>query len=548
MATIYDPQDEKKDTQGTQGQTQGLQTIGTASPQGTNTTTQRPQGSGRFTNLQKYLQANQGAGQRIAGQVGDRLGSGLQKQQEQAQSYNQKLGQAVSQAQQGAQQGAGYLEQLRTMGTQLQQPEGATATQAASQALGAQQFAQSPQFSQYQAFQQGRGVDEALLAQRQQAAQQGAQALLTGAQQAQQQLGSEGGRFNLLRQTFGGAARPDYTTGQQRLDQLFLTGGGGLGQVQQDVSGRVKAAQDLARQAGLARQDVSGLTTQEQQLMGDIQQQAMSNVGSYENLLRQQMEERKAEAATLGPQLQEQLGKDYLTPEQAATLGVSDLAGTNLLDLDLLHGGYLSSQMRTPTVAGTTTGEQAQRYSALRNILGQQEGGLFSPDTEVGTYTPYEFDRERLEKDISGRMEDFRKQTGAESPEDFMSSNFISQNVLPSGIKAPQPQMGGGMSSVGSGQMSTWDKTLLEVTGGDMSKMSPEVLQRVVNLFEQRVNPTALSHIQGGTSDYNKAQRYLNMYDKFNPGRTFGTREITEGELKSQIDPTSIGNTSQIKK
>ena len=98
-----------------------LQTIGTAAPVAGNAPRTPPQGSGRFTNLQKYLQANQKGGQQIAGQIGSNLDKQNTQQSEKAKNYYNQLGQTIDQSNQTAQAGQAYNKQLQGIGTQVGQ-------------------------------------------------------------------------------------------------------------------------------------------------------------------------------------------------------------------------------------------------------------------------------------------------------------------------------------------------------------------------------------------------------------------------------------------
>ena len=315
MAVIVNPNQDQETRQETGPDGQPLQTIGTAAPSGqgpagtpmarsqaNSLAQQQRTGSGRFTNLQKYLQANKDSGQRIAQTIGQNINQNLQKQQDKAQDYYSKLGQTTEQARQVAEQGKGFQQQLQGIGGQIQQatltPEQLVDKQLAQQRLNErqqldmstiEQFTQSPDFQTFQDIQAGRGIDESLLSLQQQRAYQQALEAQQSAQQSQQQLGSETGRFDLLRQTFGNSARPGYTQGQQRLDQVLLGQGGGLRDVQGAVSTQAKMAQEQARLAGAQAGEVSRLAAQEQGVIGDIQSQASKNEQAYLDMLQSYM-------------------------------------------------------------------------------------------------------------------------------------------------------------------------------------------------------------------------------------------------------------------
>jgi hypothetical protein len=323
MAVISNPNDPNNPQN--QAQTgpdgQPLQTVGTAAPSGqgpagtpmarsaANSLAQNQrQGSGRFTNIQKYLQANQRGSQNIAQQIGQNINQNFQKQQQQAQQYQNQLGQNIQQANQTAQAGSGYQQQLGQIGQDIKAAQEAGYAQRANQGqLGSlEAFTQAPTFQQFQDIQAGRGIDESLLALQQQKSLSAAQQAAQGAQEAQQALGSEGGRFDLIRRTFGDG-RSGYTQGQQRLDQVLLGQGGGLGGLQSQAAQQASTALAQQQQAAASRADVGRLTAQEQGLIKDINDRALANEQEYINMLSSYggdlQKERQADFESLGNSL-----------------------------------------------------------------------------------------------------------------------------------------------------------------------------------------------------------------------------------------------------
>jgi len=438
MATIFRP-DQEDDKKRTLGARSGFQTVGSAAP-GTQTTSPQqtqPAGSGRFTNLQKYLQANQASGQRMAGQIGQGIQSGLQKQQEKTTGTLGVLGQNIEEAKLTAEAGKGYQQDLAKIGeniksagiapretpiTDLSQmtPEEMQKFQAwqqGTQNLGIEDFINSDdpsKFRQFQAIQSGRGIDESLLGLRQQQAAQQAGELLSSAQQARQALGTEGGRFDLLRKTFGGQMRPGYTTGQQRLDQALLSRAG-LGNLVGDVQGKIAEARGLAGQAAQKGTEVSGIASQERGLMQNIAKQAGLNeqefinmIGSFKdpfNIQREQ-EQKRIEDAFKYQQELEKKQQDYITEslkssgpysgylkmgtigpimpkgtglsqEELTKLGVNTPTRTYNLLQDLDFYGNIAQKGAMATGEGAALAQQlarspdVSRYQALAKIMGQ---------------------------------------------------------------------------------------------------------------------------------------------------------------------------------
>lgn len=410
MATVFDPnsanqannQQEQDDQQSNPTQ---LQTVGTAAPAAQATSSQgpmassKPQGSGRFTNIQKYLQANQSGGQNIANKIGQNISQDVTKQQDQAQKYNAQLGNSIANANQQAQLGQQYTQQLKGIGNDINAATTAGFDQRANQNIGSlDNFVNDPNFGQFQNIQSGRAIDENLLANQQQRTYQQAQAAAQAAQQAQGQLGNEGGRFELLRQAFGGAARPGYSQGQQRLDQVLLGQGGGLGQVQQQVGGLARDTQQFQKTAAEQANEVSRLAAQEQGLQSDINTQAGANEKSYIDMLNGFVDplnqQRQKEFEGLGsslnsyvPTLNEKTGKlenkpytPGLNADQMAKLGLTD------------NNTGVYNTFKDAAFTGAAGDTPEQKYANLANVIankGAQAQGFqdVANQTDVNRYS-----------------------------------------------------------------------------------------------------------------------------------------------------------------
>jgi hypothetical protein len=242
---------------------------------------QRPASSGQFTNVQRFIQANQGVGNQIAQRMGETTSRGLEKVGQgvgQLTGLKQEVGQErerIGQADAVANQIRGNVQELTT-GPQFDQ---------ARQLITGQTAADQQR-------QQLQGISDPL------------QTNISRAQQQISQLGSEPGRFNLLRQVIGA---PSYTAGQQRLDQLLTQTEGGrtLGQQFQQQRGQLGSqtaqSEDLmnrisggiseyGQQAAQASQMLTGLLGSE---IGGVQQRGRTALEQEaarrqedENLLR----------------------------------------------------------------------------------------------------------------------------------------------------------------------------------------------------------------------------------------------------------------------
>lgn len=247
-----------------------------------------PKAGTGFTNLQNYLQASKNVGANI----------GQQAVQPTAQRVSQQTAQAKEQFQQQiAPEEQRYAGAQETVGQALQDPTKFTQDQA-----------NVDRFAQYR-----RGdvsYDPNQVAQQQQAFQQSAD--VSNLKQMGQLAQSGEGRFQLLRQAVGS---PQYTAGQQKLDQLILSSAPEARALKQQVQ---PVAQQLVGQAGSTseemKQRLAGLESARQSVAQDIAQKLGTEedqtgaLGEFVKDITGRVEEENKARISLTNEI-----KDYLT-------------------------------------------------------------------------------------------------------------------------------------------------------------------------------------------------------------------------------------------
>jgi len=279
--------------------------------------TQQNQGSGQFTNINKYLKANQNAGQQIGNKIQSGINQDLKGQVSQANNQAQAFQQGVQKAQGNIQQGTTYLGNVGGDINAYNQ----YLTQAAP-TLGpvqADKFdynrmmgltANQDELSKFTGLRSGatQQQDKQTLDQASIASQQASQAANDRLNARQQQLASENSRYGLLNEFVG--QKNNYNTGNQRLDQLFLqrdksntlgnlnqnlnqqrdTTFKGLLDTTKNLQNQSKAAQeqglnltkDLTGQTGKNReQEIADLNSQ----VGTVNQQRASEIQKYRDFV-----------------------------------------------------------------------------------------------------------------------------------------------------------------------------------------------------------------------------------------------------------------------
>jgi hypothetical protein len=273
-------------------------------------------GSGRYTNLQKYLGANQGAGERLSSGIGSNINKETEKNTKEANTQASNIRAGIDSANQNLSRGQGYQQQLD------------------NKDFNAQQFvADDNKLQDFSKFRTNQAIDQSGLQNQYNQALSATQNTQDALQNRQNQLGNEQGRFNLLKETFGGkgAARPNYSTGQQRLDQLFLQSGGSnnIGQLQNQLKSQgsvvnqnlnalqndtqsglqntIKQAGDLSQglQQKTGQMETGYITGLEGQV-GSVNDQRNAQRAAYEKYINQLAGKVKGEA--LDPNLSKEFG------------------------------------------------------------------------------------------------------------------------------------------------------------------------------------------------------------------------------------------------
>jgi len=263
--------------------------------------------SGQFTNIQKYLGANKGAGEQIAGSVQSKMNKNLQPGIRQQESEASKVAAGVQAANQTLDRGQGYQQELSAPAKAAQLPgtvgvtnasgfgadeasgtvmnkaqaqqvvpgtPGAQANLSVSQTFNPEAFVNDQnKLTDFTKIRLGQGVDEQTLKTQAEKSQTLAGASENQAKDLFGRTRSAIGRTGLIGETFN---RPNYTQGQQRLDSLFLTGAGkkGINAIQDTAKTNAVSAADRLMRSGQDVSKVGEVGTREQQLQQNLQNRA----------------------------------------------------------------------------------------------------------------------------------------------------------------------------------------------------------------------------------------------------------------------------------
>lgn len=264
------------------GNTPGAGPVSTANP--------NKQGSGRFTNLSKYVQANKQGSENLANRIGSGIQNQLSANEKDVSGKTSKLDTDIKSGDATLQTAGAEEQRLKSIGDQFKTNQNFKVldTNSRGQFGDAQnqikQFVTSnPNYNTFKTAQAGSAVDEAALSNQLNDTRQTANQYENLFKQRQGQVGNTQGREQALQEFVGGAnqaVRPTYTSGQRKLDQLIL------GQNAQNLQGlinKVGANQTNVNQAlntvGNLDTGLNTLKTNEQNLIkaiGDTSKGAQS--------------------------------------------------------------------------------------------------------------------------------------------------------------------------------------------------------------------------------------------------------------------------------
>jgi hypothetical protein len=365
------------------------------SPQG-QPVQQKQAGSGRFQNLQKYIQANQPGAQ----QIGQKVQQNVAKQSE---KVTQNIGQANTQLMSGAQKELGRLEQGKeAISKALQTPS--------EYASDEEKF---KQFQQYR-----KGISEAQdiqnLSQLQnQAADIGSLAKATA---------SEQGRLGLLRNTF---ANKGYGQGAARLDQLLLQANpNNLRQLSQAT--RASHAQQEANIASLQKQKedynkqiAEQAEARKQEAVSGLE----SNIGAKESELTTKASQGQAQQDLLEKYAKSAFEKGgefssaKLSEEDKIKAGMQELTAQDILKSTGLQGGQTYFRLKPEdilraqqvTQESVASQEDVKRLDDLRKLQEMENTFIRNRDL-IGKYKAGELQGvEELQKGISAEKDIYQK-------------------------------------------------------------------------------------------------------------------------------------------
>lgn len=518
---------------------------------GSNAPAQRANPSGA-PNVQDYLNANQGAGQRLAGGItndiqnqANRINQNVTSNQNQLNNLYQPLNQNISQGQQTSQ-------------TAFQNPQAlldAYNAQKTGQPLSADQQSAYDQYNQFQANVGGTAQNQQQQSNLQQYGSQGQtdysqlQNQLLGLNQVTSAPVNQMGQQQLLQRAFG---TPTYNPGQQTLDSLFLQGQGN------------NLRQNLGNIYNQTNQNVTGLNSDVNRKLSALQALSGQNITNTKNLFTGGLndistnvgnEYSAAQDAQTQYQrgLQQDMANGRVSNDVYQQLGISP--GTHLWGVGApnIAGGVgglfnqngivTNNALQAANAGGNAqvaTPEEYARYNALNQLAGGPAGSLQSSifggggnQPTQGGYSPFTLNNEALQNQINSAKNQI---TGTQSGSDFYNSlmgggeygggvlpallAYAPQNLPGFGgydflhdVNTPNLTGGGGFHAKDPGPMVDWGgigKTLK--TQLDNGTLTPDQAKDMVDAFVNNPNNIAINGSSGQAGLQATFKPFLDYY------------------------------------
>lgn len=319
-------------------------------------------GSGRFTNLSKYLNANQGAGDRLASGISSNLDkqNAGEKRELNTQAGDVRAG--IEAAQNKVNTGNQYVNQVNSANFNAQDVAG-----------------DQNKLQDFTNYRTNQAVDTNTLNNQANTAQTTGQNLQAQQQQQLQNASTEQGRFNLLKQAFGGGTvyQNPYSTGQQKLDQLFLQAGGAnnINNLQNQVRSGINDTGQVLNNLGQNTSTIGDISTQTQGIAKGLQDKTNSLTNDYvsgiENTAGQVNAQRSADQKFAQDQYTKLQNGQAIDQRFATMLGLNQgqglyntLNGKNVNDF--LNFGNTNLQ----GFGQLANADQEKQYGALASLAG----------------------------------------------------------------------------------------------------------------------------------------------------------------------------------
>lgn len=212
--------------------------------------------------------------------------------------------------------------------------------------------------------------------------------------------GSESGQQQLLKETY---SRPNYSSGENRLDQVLLQNSAGSKQALENVNTKYAGLEGLLNSANQKVGDsVNAANTQALANKQNVLKGEETQWNSLLNPLQQRVEQANRDNPALINSIANDLTDDTLNEDTLARLGLSD--GATLYDLNLQS--YFRPDSTQVGLNDVANAEERSRYQALADLV--QDPTRTQINSSGKEINPIGFNREQFDKDFAGKDTEYK--------------------------------------------------------------------------------------------------------------------------------------------
>jgi len=213
-------------------------------------------------------------------------------------------------------------------------------------------------------------------------------------------LGNETGQQQELKNTY---ARPNYSSGENKLDQVLLQNSDGSRQALEGVTSKYA---DLDKLFDTTAQKVGGaLNTASQQALANKQAVNSAEADQWKNLvdpIQVRADQLNQQNPALYQGVLDDVSDDELLDDTLKRLGIS--AGQNLYDVNL--GSYLSPNLTQVGLNDAANADERSKYQALADLV---QDPTRNQITAAGKdINPVSFNKDQFNKDIAGKEAEYK--------------------------------------------------------------------------------------------------------------------------------------------
>lgn len=356
--------------------------------------------SGQYANIQSYLDTNQ----EQAGEMGNKLASGVEQKGQEAKTGIDTLSKSVNKI--DAYDPSKTIGKITGFNTNQYDPNSGPQAPDVTQEEK-DQYKTIKQTGGYTGPSDLSGVS-------------GYQDVETKARQASEaakNASTELGQQALLKETY---ARPTYSAGQNKLDQVLLGGSKTGKEALQNVSGKYSGLEDLFKdtstQVGNTINENINTAMLNKEAFNPLEKAARE---ALLNPIQARAQQKNIDSPAAIARAQEDLSDETVYDDILSRTGLQQ--GTKIYDLNL--ASYLNPNQTQNTVNNVATNDERVKYQALSDLFGDASMNQITSSGKA--INPYTFDKDKFEADRYARENEFLNVT---APSQNLTSNFYNQD------------------------------------------------------------------------------------------------------------------------